>query len=450
MGDALLPIGSGLSRGLAQGMVAGQEQRRNNMLEESLKTKQKMEKLQLEQAQQLMVLTKGLPAAWRIAAIKNPELLIYMDMLKKGTGDQQGHTLRGDTPMFGGTQMMTQAAPQAGGGMGIGQQDLMRALKKKIFDIDIEGERREEAQSSGWRTHYDQNTGEYFDVQYDKMGRPIQKVPAPTPTQKITGISGPGGHPHTIITPKDLPPGAKSMPSLGAFRESVKPEVITIETPGGGKIEARVDPHTNTILGGGPKEGGIRTKPDEIDMDVPLTVQELLRFRDPVTGAPPKYGTTRRAAKQAGYLPVTTTEETQRMAEMGSDVILAQLETTAKKIFSAEGVLDRLLSIPKANWAVYLQANTDAVLYESLKNGVLANIVRTLGEKGTLAEGDVERARALFPTYVPVPDTKEIAELKLKQLRDLMAEFQARRKPKEEELVPVQKYVPGKGLVKVE
>lgn len=440
MGDAFLPLAGGLSQGLSQGMVTGQEQRRKNMLEESLKTKQKMEKLQFEQAQQLMDLTKELPAAWRIAAMKNPELLIYMDILKtaKPKLSDAGTFTGGDRKIVPGSAQ--------GGGLGAQNIGLRMALNK-LTGIDIIGEQRKEAQASGWRTQYDPNTGGYFDVQYNKVGGEIQRKPAPTPTQKITGVAGPGGRPQTVLTSKDMPPGAKRMPTLGAFPEVVKPTAIVTKGAGGEKTSILVDPFSNELIGGEGK--GIEIEPKEIDMNVPLTVQELLRFRDPVTGAPPKYGMTRRAAIDAGFLPVTTIAETQRMAEMASDVILGQLETTAKKIFTARGPLDRLLQIPKALWALYLQTNTDVVLYESLKNGVLANIVRTLGEKGTLAEGDIERARELFPTYAPVPDTKEVAEWKLRQLRDLMAEFEARRKG-EKTQKPTHKYVPGKGLVEIQ
>ena len=62
-------------------------------------------------------------------------------------------------------------------------------------------------------------------------------------------------------------------------------------------------------------------------------------------------------------------------------------------------------------------------MYESLKNGVLANVVRTFGERGTLTDQDIARAKALFPKLYPIPDTREVALGKLKQVDELLNEI---------------------------
>ena len=55
--------------------------------------------------------------------------------------------------------------------------------------------------------------------------------------------------------------------------------------------------------------------------------------------------------------------------------------------------------------------------YMDFAGGVVAPLVRSLGEKGALTDVDIERAMKLIPKY---PDTKEEAEIKIKELKGLM------------------------------
>lgn len=63
------------------------------------------------------------------------------------------------------------------------------------------------------------------------------------------------------------------------------------------------------------------------------------------------------------------------------------------------------------------QYNEDIARYNAAREGFVSNVARTLGEKGTLAEGDVRRAIANLPT---VNDTKGVAEGKLKTLFSIL------------------------------
>jgi len=63
------------------------------------------------------------------------------------------------------------------------------------------------------------------------------------------------------------------------------------------------------------------------------------------------------------------------------------------------------------------QFNTDIARYDAARQGFVSNVARTLGEKGTLAEGDVQRAINNLPT---VNDTKAVAEGKLETLRTIL------------------------------
>ena len=63
------------------------------------------------------------------------------------------------------------------------------------------------------------------------------------------------------------------------------------------------------------------------------------------------------------------------------------------------------------------QYNVDIARYNATRQGFVSNVARTLGEKGTLAEGDVQRAINNLPK---VNDTKAVAEGKLETLRTIL------------------------------
>src|SRR5690606_9466692 len=56
--------------------------------------------------------------------------------------------------------------------------------------------------------------------------------------------------------------------------------------------------------------------------------------------------------------------------------------------------------------------------YEDRVRSSLAPIVRLFGETGALAEGDVQRALGRLPRTFPLPDTREVAQQKLRRLRE--------------------------------
>ncbi len=63
------------------------------------------------------------------------------------------------------------------------------------------------------------------------------------------------------------------------------------------------------------------------------------------------------------------------------------------------------------------QYNVDVARYNAAREGFVSNVARTLGEKGTLAEGDVARAISNLPT---INDTKAVAKAKLKTLFSIL------------------------------
>lgn len=65
----------------------------------------------------------------------------------------------------------------------------------------------------------------------------------------------------------------------------------------------------------------------------------------------------------------------------------------------------------------WLQTDEDIARYDSMRKGFVANVARTLGEKGALAEGDIQRAIDALPT---TNDTKDVAEGKIKTFYSIL------------------------------
>ena len=90
------------------------------------------------------------------------------------------------------------------------------------------------------------------------------------------------------------------------------------------------------------------------------------------------------------------------------------------KIFKADtGILDRLKQTGELNWQKYAQTNPDVTRFLALREGTLAPIIRAFGEKGTLNEGDIKRAYSMWPVIGPISDSREVAQAKIAQLKEL-------------------------------
>jgi len=156
--------------------------------------------------------------------------------------------------------------------------------------------------------------------------------------------------------------------------------------------------------------------------DEPITPSQLSSFVNN-QGEPPPPGTTLRQAREGGYIPVAVNKQNLQASAQGANAVLDRLNELSNRIFTAgPGVTDRLLLAGQRGWEYASQSNPDVALFESLKRGTLAPIIRSMGEKGTLAEGDVKRAIDLLPKMFPVPDSREVALTKLSQIRNILSE----------------------------
>ena len=141
------------------------------------------------------------------------------------------------------------------------------------------------------------------------------------------------------------------------------------------------------------------------------------------------YGTT--AQQAAGARPLTAAQRTKLDAQNASLAIVDNMEQQIQAIAQAgtkfpTGPLERIRAIPRTAKDVYLQANPQLVRVHRQVEGTLALIVRSLGEVGTLTDGDIERARSLMPTFAPIPDTEAVIRQKIEGLRQLIREVVSR------------------------
>src|SRR3972149_5303455 len=136
------------------------------------------------------------------------------------------------------------------------------------------------------------------------------------------------------------------------------------------------------------------------------------------------FGTPRSAVK--GTTPLTAAQRTKMDAQAGVLGIIDTMERDLKGVWAPSGPLERFKAIPSQLWKIYGQADPQLTALHSRLEGTLALIVRALGEVGTLNEGDIKRARALQPTFAPIPDTAEVIVEKIQGLRDLVREVASR------------------------
>ena len=160
----------------------------------------------------------------------------------------------------------------------------------------------------------------------------------------------------------------------------------------------------------------------------PLKAPELLHYIDQ-EGNHPAPGTTLNDVIKKGYKLATTQEVNMLLAGRGAESTVNQLDKYITSIWGkegedkiSEGIRNRTTA--KASFAIdrVKQSNPDLNAYEAFAQGTLAPLIRAIGEKGALAEGDVLRAIELLPKtgskLNELPDTSVVARQKMQQLRD--------------------------------
>lgn len=155
-----------------------------------------------------------------------------------------------------------------------------------------------------------------------------------------------------------------------------------------------------------------------LDKPFTLTGQILNPTEASMLGVP--YGTTKTEAAGQGMSAVPQAKR-EVLASFDTAVnILKDVETYSKKVNTFNAGIGGATRLAKgvSNWAGGKTQTAPDVTALMNKTGELSMLIRALGEKGALAEGDVARGLKLIPTEF---DTSTVAKQKLNDLRDLFA-----------------------------
>jgi len=175
--------------------------------------------------------------------------------------------------------------------------------------------------------------------------------------------------------------------------ESGDIESITQTRPGEGKFSLRRRKSTGEILTDGK---GLKIEPAKRDMPIPSDKIPLWVHPDDLSN--PKYGTSHAKAEQEGFLPVTATMRNNLVAVGGAMKIASEVANLVDRVFpDDETVLERLRGGGERAISAWAQSNVEAAELRDTIKGTLAPIIRSLGEKGALSDGDVSRAINLLP-----------------------------------------------------
>lgn len=164
----------------------------------------------------------------------------------------------------------------------------------------------------------------------------------------------------------------------------------------------------------------------------PLKPTDLMRLIDKDGNHPP-LGSTMEQAIKNGFKVGTTQEINMLLAGRGAEATVSQLEKYVESVWGKEGedkiqegVRKRLTTGASLAIDRLKQSNPDLIAYEAFGQGTLAPLIRAIGEKGALAEGDIQRGINLIPKtgnkLGELPDTSVVARQKMKQLRQWFTE----------------------------
>lgn len=131
------------------------------------------------------------------------------------------------------------------------------------------------------------------------------------------------------------------------------------------------------------------------------------------------FGTTKGQAE--GVMPITAVQRAALASYDSARVIIEDIRQYSEKVNTASGGFKGKAQQSMKLWGAWTQSDPDAAMLQS-KAGELANLARSMGEKGALADKDVARAAALVPG---VMDTREVAHQKLTDMSKLINEGEA-------------------------
>lgn len=205
-------------------------------------------------------------------------------------------------------------------------------------------------------------------------------------------------------------------PIAGVSEDRLDRKLRTVEAYTGRKL---TDEEVLKIAGGGGTTINIGEKLQE-----PIPIAQLDKVRLP-DGSPVPIGTTFAQAREMGAEVYSSEEQKRGQQQAAALAILDEIEQLAlgpEGIFRdiEPGFVNRAGAALVHGISMLTQDDPTAALYEDKVKSSLAPIVRLFGETGALADADVNRALGGFPRTFPLPDTKEVAERKLRGVREIV------------------------------
>jgi hypothetical protein len=161
---------------------------------------------------------------------------------------------------------------------------------------------------------------------------------------------------------------------------------------------------------------------EEMNKPIPIAQLDTVRMPD---GTTPPIGTTFAQAREMGA-KVLSAEDQKRTIQADQALgILNQLEELAigpNGVFNEvePGLANRAASAIDFGLEMLTQNDPRASQFHDMSQATLAPFIKFLGETGSLATGDVQRAIGLLPRIFPLPDTGEVARDKIKELREII------------------------------
>lgn len=179
--------------------------------------------------------------------------------------------------------------------------------------------------------------------------------------------------------------------------------------------------------------GGTTINIGDKEAEKPIPVTQLPNVRLP-DGSTPPLGTTFGEAEEAGARVFSTAELDRRQKTETALNTLDSLEQMAvgpNGVFvdyggspltnnmlarAANGILDGLAAFGGSEGSVR------RAVYTATAQGSISSLVRSMGEAGSLSDGDVQRALALIPMLGALPVTEKQARAQFKELRSIISQ----------------------------
>ncbi len=403
----------GIGGQIVGGFLLGQQQREQRMQENEMKQKQIDQMLKMAQARE----KREERLFEKQMSEKNASAPLMQAVLSKyGIGVQQAESGDGGTGLkygetFGKDSSAAEAAsaPKGPDIAGLMSDPLALALLKHGTGVDWLGAGTAYRQQITENRHANEflykmlnderqlkaRAGEVDYVERDVGGGVKERVPVFKNPRLAAQFNGGGGGGLGAVPPQ-LGGGA----GLG----SVPPTM-----GGGGGLRSSAGAE-NQPLGEGDRDNWIKIDPKTGSIERP----DFSKY------------TSLKSLSDAGFKYATRDQQV-AMYDFGSvDTILSKIESLMESagIPKDESAAKRLVAGPGRKVQSVLQTNKYLTELERIVQGTLAPMIRNLGEKGTLANQDVERAFGLMPK---ITDRGAIAWDMVKNLRGVMTDARNRR-----------------------